>query len=61
MFPFPIEEVGVKPGEGHWAMRGDAKQIIPQHMEELDSIEGTSLAFCLLKVQNQSTLRGFYL
>lgn len=42
-------------------MSNDAKQIILQNMEELDSIEGTSLVFCLLKVQNQSTLRGFYL
>lgn len=58
----PIHEVVVKRGEGHWATCSDAKQIIPQRGEELDSIEGTSLAFfCLVKVQNQSSLQGFYL
>lgn len=42
---FPIQEVGVKAGEGHWATSSAAKQIIPQHSEELDSSEGTSLVF----------------
>lgn len=38
-------KVGVEAGEGHRAMCGSAKQIIPQHSGELDSSEGTSLGF----------------
>lgn len=45
---FPIQNVGVKTGEGHQAACGIAKQIILRRGEELDSGEGTFLAgFCL--------------
>lgn len=44
-FFFFIQEVGVKPGEGHWAASSDAKQIILQHGEELDSSEGDISGF----------------
>ena len=40
MLVFPIQEVGVKAGEGHRATSGAAKQIIPRRSEELDSSEG---------------------
>lgn len=59
--PFSYSRSRCETWRGSLSKNGNAKQIILQHMEELDSIEGTSLPFCLLKVQNQSTLRGFYL
>lgn len=55
-----IQKVGVKAGRGHQVACSTAKKIIPWHREDLDSSKGTSLPFCLHKVQNQS-LWGFYL
>lgn len=59
----------VKPGRGHRATSGDAKRIIPlQAGRSWTAVEGTSpgvflfpTSLCLLKVQNQLSLQGFYL
>lgn len=56
---FPIQEVGVKAGEGHWAMSNECQKIILQHSEELDSSDGTSLVFVSSKCRISHHSRAF--